>query len=1155
MCVRAPASVSSARAHVRCMCGVARSGAVCHEQSPQLFEFPESDRASVLCAEMDAESIASRVAVLSKPSRMLLRDEADEVAKLCEIFKKVLFDRAMEFVKASGEAPLLYSYQSDGTPILAQKTIVASKADSRKIVRHAGRSAELLLQRGFLKVFDASGQPRVTCLFRDPLPLDHGKGTWPCFTAACNFFPLMRYIKPVGITISHYSFDRALFSSLTRAMHQRHSLYYHRLAGGEDSVGETAIAELCDWVVGTGCANHDAQNALKWALWELGEEATTTNLFIVIESLRNGYDLLHSHMPEFIMKHLSIVEERDESLPELWSCLGVEPAIAQELTELGLVWADGRLLVHRCAAGDPELVRRVSSALLGVFRFQRFTDSRWCSIGLSCRALVASLLLGLGRLVEIVRDDKRTSDYYIHGFAKLDQGALVYATVGGIVSHVADAFLVELLEDDRVAKRSDELEALLVEELEWVMGISFEVWGKLARLIPGYSSHLMRANCVRSAHIVQAFIFRRVLQKARGLPWSLARGDVAANLEVFRLQPEPQDVVSQKIHKLLAAGYQASSVAEGVRLLSEIQWCTTSVEQAHGSVAVVHRHHKQYGVDMLSARAMLHMTKQLLPGEFPQTAPEKRYDAQVGRLAKKNAQKMTGRHVFFGDFCRALKDQAIQAGTFFDQKAAMKKHAAAWQALSADARRDFELRAAVRSTLASQATMDEVQGLQALAALERKRLDEFAEVNGMLFRLAHCRLRPEELDEAARKWGDEAFTAARVKELRAKAMSAPLPPPNGAIEQLQQFDEGDESRREEQCPRWCAVVAKLRTCFANAIFEVTANGVVEYFAFLYATISPLCVVFVPLTKAPDVSFATRGCPGDVLAADDGWFAHRFIFTPGSFVTGDQVQYSPDIRISVIPHSSFHKGNVLVSHADPIPLLDLVASVPEAQRAQAARAAKPVVATLEENILSEFPWLQDWMATTSSSGPSRQSHHRGGGSGVKTQADVDPLSDEAIDQALEVVSQKREEWRATYKDPEVHFRTTFLGGKWTAKMKGIACDAAHACAKGKTVEQWCRSNGLPISASFYFKKYGDSVASALSAAWQAHMTYLYEKHLSAKSSTSSFSDEDLQSAPVPELALHFLKTAPPSHPGHARLREVRALAPASRIGAASSSSGP
>lgn len=95
--------------------------------------------------------------------------------------------------------------------------------------------------------------------------------------------------------------------------------------------------------------------------------------------------------------------------------------------------------------------------------------------------------------------------------------------------------------------------------------------------------------------------------------------------------------------------------------------------------------HKLYVVVVLPLRAILRMAKQLLPGELPQEGPLKRYDAKADRLAKNNAQKMARRLSFFGDCCRALREHARAGGTGFDQRAAMKKHASAWQALRAEA--------------------------------------------------------------------------------------------------------------------------------------------------------------------------------------------------------------------------------------------------------------------------------------------------------------------------------------------------------------------------------------------------------------------------------------------------------------------------------------
>ncbi len=109
------------------------------------------------------------------------------------------------------------------------------------------------------------------------------------------------------------------------------------------------MSELSDWVVSTACVDHDAQNGLKWGLaWlDVGEDATK-RLHIAIESLRNGYDLLLKHLPTFLMDHLHPVDSEGGPSAlryEFWVSLGVEPSIAEELTELGLLWRDGRLEV------------------------------------------------------------------------------------------------------------------------------------------------------------------------------------------------------------------------------------------------------------------------------------------------------------------------------------------------------------------------------------------------------------------------------------------------------------------------------------------------------------------------------------------------------------------------------------------------------------------------------------------------------------------------------------------------------------------------------------------------------------------------------------------------------------------------------------------
>eukprot|EP00972_Heterocapsa_arctica_P058615 8644479-Heterocapsa_arctica.AAC.1 len=89
----------------------------------------------------------------------------------------------------------------------------------------------------------------------------------------------------------------------------------------------------------------------------------------------------------------------------------------------------------------------VSSALLGLWHFKKFTDSRWITVGCSCRTLVAGLLTGLDSLVAFIRRAPESSDFYTHGFAKLSSIIKKSAAAAALASFVTDAFLSEMMED------------------------------------------------------------------------------------------------------------------------------------------------------------------------------------------------------------------------------------------------------------------------------------------------------------------------------------------------------------------------------------------------------------------------------------------------------------------------------------------------------------------------------------------------------------------------------------------------------------------------------------------------------------------------------------------------------------------------------------
>ena len=220
----------------------------------------------------------------------------------------------------------------------------------------------------------------------------------------------------------------------------------------------------------------DGQNALKWGLKTLGLDQTAIHkkLWQVVASLRNSFDLLMRFVHDFIVSHL-VPRDRvvDYSVAfGFWVDLGVEADAAERLADLGLLWHEGKLVFDRAALLTKDVIVEAVHCFKSVLRLKGFSDSRWVTMGGSCRTLLAARQLGLDEMVRIIRAQKDTSDYYIHGFAELVGDVGVYCAVSALVCNVPDALLLELLEDSRLAIRVSAVRAAVDEEVAWLRGVS-----------------------------------------------------------------------------------------------------------------------------------------------------------------------------------------------------------------------------------------------------------------------------------------------------------------------------------------------------------------------------------------------------------------------------------------------------------------------------------------------------------------------------------------------------------------------------------------------------------------------------------------------------------------------------------------------------------
>ena len=314
-------------------------------------------------------------------------------------------------------------------------------------------------------------------------------------------------------------------------------------------------------------------------------------------------------------------------------------------------WHDGHFWVSHQLQGDPAAMDKISAVCLYMFRWRKFTESRWCSIGTCCRAVLCSLFVGLEQLVSLTRSDPKATDYHLHGFERLSKQIRTYIVVASIVNFVPESLLLEVSDDDRLARRCEELEGVLAEDLAWVESINEFTWIRLAAFAGSLTSAgQLRSMSIYFSHVAAGFINKRVFSVIRNYPWSLCIGDISTNLDILAVDTsEISDTCTFKIRALLKMGFNRVKLEQAIDVMREAPFSSIPVEQGHGSCAVMHRFHPLYTGHQLATRSMLHQARHLFTRPESELKLDKRAQ-RIHRLREKQPGKTSARHAFFSWF-------------------------------------------------------------------------------------------------------------------------------------------------------------------------------------------------------------------------------------------------------------------------------------------------------------------------------------------------------------------------------------------------------------------------------------------------------------------------------------------------------------------------
>jgi hypothetical protein len=347
-----------------------------------------------------------------------------------------------------------------------------------------------------------------------------------------------------------------------------------------------------------------------------------------------------------------------------------------------------------------------------------------------------------------------------------------------------------------------------------------------------------------------AFFQFRALIPAEGLPWSLCRGDIQANLRALKASPRPTHCdASAKAWDLMEVGWPLHSLQQMVQLMADAPFTTTVTEQLHASASVVARYHPEYQLDTLLARSMcLAVAKMLQKPPTVERAMAKA-KAKLNRLNKAIPEKSSGRQVFFGDLCKVAGDKYHDVNELKKvRKTLMKKHSKAFDEKSNGFKRRYVQRARAEAAARRRQLLEQREAALQELRDARERAVQGARERGPLV-LSNCLWGEKELELFQELENTEEFSRTNVFNLRDRAcLGAPL-----FSQSLVDALHEQPTVEEETCaalPQWLRTVAAQRDFCEDVGFLCFVNGQEVAYKFVFAMQTP-GVVFLCRMKPVD----------------------------------------------------------------------------------------------------------------------------------------------------------------------------------------------------------------------------------------------------------------------------------------------------------------
>ena len=557
----------------------------------------------------------------------------------------------------------------------------------------------------------------------------------------------------------------------------------------------------------------------------------------------------------------------------------------------------------------------------------------------------------------------------------------------------------------------------------------------------------------------------------------------------------PHEPVSRQLWLLNSLGLcSLELLIATLETMADIGWTTLPAEQQHGSLAMLHRWHREYSMESLVTRSFILQLRRLLPSRSAEEQQIAKISQKLAHLLKKQPDKISGMHMFVSQLFGHLRDRAwLHSTREVPQdmhKVIFKGASRRWAAQSLQTKADYEHLARQRAQAVNMDLQQEAEALRSQRDLLAQRLAESQEAAKPIL-LSQCTLEAKYWQHMDILLQSSHCRGQHLQKLRKEALTTPPPPSLAVQERL--ASQSIEVQRDPDMPAWAKKLATMRDHFANTVLQVHLRpGVEEFWKVVYAVQNP-CYVAVSklrlIEQFPDLSTRKR-------TLTESWVTYRFHCNFADNSSALDMPEVMDENLFVIPHVWHAGGMQMISHCMATPLQLFMEQLPEQPREdRAPQDKRSKTESHRDKLLVQFPWLTDLDAHEGFDQARRPSSSSVSASRTNVVAEPPPPDDKVLQEALAALEGERLDLAAA--DTAVgqgDFRTQALGGKWTLQHRGHVADAIQGAARGALAQDFCTRRSLPKSIRFELTAYSADACGVLARAWCHKMQYFFNIEL-------------------------------------------------------------